>query len=171
MVSPSLVQSKFELSSKRTYDLQTYSNKFDINTRSQSQIPISRKTVIDGGSLIRQKYRKLGDSENTRNILFSKLKTSTLKNYAKYIDLSNKFASMNSFDIFSSRVQNVLNFLSNLFSDGHSYSQINTASSALSSIITINKVPCGKHPDVKRFMKGIFELLPTFPKYHMIWGC
>ena len=168
MVSPTLVQSNFELSSKRTYDLQTYSNKFDINTRSQSQIPISRKTVIDGGSLIRQKYRKLGDSENTRNILFSKLKTSTLKNYAKYIDLSNEFASMNSFDIFSSRVQNVLNFLSNLFSDGHSYSQINTASSALSSIITINKVPCGKHPDVERFMKDIFELLPTFPKYHMI---
>ena len=41
----------------------------------------------------------------------------------------------------------MLDFLSELFSDGHSYSQINTASSALSSIITINKVPCGKHPD------------------------
>ena len=76
---------------------------------------------------------------------------------------------MNSFDIFSNRVQNVLDFLSKLFYDGHSYSQINKASSALSSIITINKVPCGKHPDVKRFMKGVFELRPTFPKYHMIW--
>ena len=76
---------------------------------------------------------------------------------------------MNSFDIFSNRVQNVLDFLSKLFSDGHSYSQINTASSALSGIITINKVPCGKHPDVKRFVKGIFELRPTFPKYNMIW--
>ena len=76
---------------------------------------------------------------------------------------------MNSYDIFSNRAQNVLDFLLKLFSDGHSYSQINTASSALSSIITINKVPCGKHPDVKRFMKGIFELRPTFPKYHMIW--
>ena len=53
--------------------------------------------------------------------------------------------------------------------DGHSYSQINTAFSSLSSIITITKVPCGKHPHVKRFMKRIFELRPTFPKYHMIW--
>ena len=76
---------------------------------------------------------------------------------------------MKSFDIFSNRVQNVLDFLSKLFSDGHSYNQINTASSALSSIITINKLPCGKHPDVKRFMKGIFELRPKFPIYHMIW--
>ena len=76
---------------------------------------------------------------------------------------------MNSFDIFSNRVQNVLDVLSKLFSDGHSYSQINTASSALSSIISINKVPCGKDPDVKRFMKDIFELRPIFPKYHIIW--
>ena len=76
---------------------------------------------------------------------------------------------MNSFDIFSNRVQNMLDFLSKLFSDGHSYSQINTVSSALSSLITINKVPCGKHPDVKRFMKDIFKLRPTFPKYRMIW--
>ena len=75
---------------------------------------------------------------------------------------------MNSFDIFSNRVQNVLDFLSKLFSDGHSYTQINTACSALSSIITINKVHCGKHPDVKRFMKGIFELRRAFSKYHMI---
>ena len=76
---------------------------------------------------------------------------------------------MNSFDIFSNRVQNVLDFLSKLFSDGHSYSQINTVSSTLSSIISINKVPCGKDPDVKRFMKDIFELRPIFPKYHIIW--
>ena len=76
---------------------------------------------------------------------------------------------MSSFDIFNNKVQNVLEFLSKLFSDGHSYSQINTASSALSSIITINKVSCGKHPDVKRFMKRIFKLWPTFPKYRMTW--
>ena len=76
---------------------------------------------------------------------------------------------MNSFDIFSNRVQNALDFLSKLFSDGHSYSQINTASSGLSRIITIDKVPCGKYPGVKWFKKSIFELGPLFFKYHMIW--
>ena len=49
----------------------------------------------------------------------------------------NELASMNNFDTFSNRVQNVLDFISKLFSDGHNYSQINTTSSALSSIITI----------------------------------
>ena len=44
---------------------------------------------------------------------------------------------MNNFDTFSNRVQNVLDFISKLFSDGRNYSQINTTSSALSSIIAI----------------------------------
>ena len=138
-------------------------------SKSQSQTPISRKTVTDGGSIIQEKYRKLGYSKNTRIILLASWRPGTLKNYSKYIDLWKEFASMNSFGIFSNRVQNVLDFLSKLFSDWHSYNQINTASSALSSIITINKVPCGKHPDVKRFMKDIFELWPIFPKYHTVW--
>ena len=164
-----MIQSNFELSSTKTSDLQTHCNKFNITTRSQSQTPISRKTVTDSGSIIWEKYRKSGYSEKTRNILLARWRPGTLKNYSKYIDLWKQFASMNTFDIFNNGVQNVLDFLSKLFSDGHSYSQINTASSALTSIITINKVHCGKGPDGKRFMKGIFELRPAFPTYHMIW--
>ena len=76
---------------------------------------------------------------------------------------------MNSFDIVSNRVQNDLGFLSKLFFDGYRYSQTNAASNTLSSIITINKVPYGKYPDVKRFMKSIFELRLIFPIYHVIW--
>ena len=168
LANPTLVQSNFELSNTRTSDLQTQRNKFDITTRSQSQTSITRRTVTDGGSIIRDKYRKLEYSENTRHILLASWGTGTLKNYSRYIDLWKEFAFMNSFDISSNRVQNVLDFLSKLFSDGHSYSEINTTSSELSSI-TINKVPCGKHPDVKRVMKGIFKLRPAFPKFHKIW--
>ena len=141
LANPTLVQSNFELSSTKTSDLQTLCNKFDITTRSQSQTPISRKTVTDSGSIVREKYRTLGYSEVTRNILLASWRPGTLKNCSKYIDLWKQFASMNSFDIFSNRVQNVLDFLSKLLSDGHSCSQINTASSALSSIITVNKYP------------------------------
>ena len=147
MANPTLGQSNFELSSTKTSDLQTHCSKFDITTRSQSQTPISRKTVTDGGSIIQEKYRKLGYSEITRNFLLANWGPRTLKNYSKYIDLWKQFASMNSFDIFSKRLQNVLNFLSKSFSDGHNHSSINTASSALSSML----------------------LLPTFAKYHMIW--
>ena len=129
MAKPTFVQSNFELSSTRTSDLQTHGNKFDITTRSLSQTLISRKTVTDGGSIIREKYRKLGYSEKHKKHFIGKLETRYTKYYSKYIDLLKEFTS----------------------------------------IITINEERCGKHPDVKRFMKGIFELRPTFPKYHMIW--
>ena len=94
----------------------------------------------------------------------------TLKNYLKYIDLWKEIVSMNSFHIFSKSVQNILDFFSKLFSNGHNYSQINAVSSTLSSIITINKVPCQKYADVKKFMKVNFELQLTFPKYYDM-GC
>ena len=108
LANPTLVQSNFELSSTITSDLQTHCNIPDITIRSQSQTPISRKT----GSIIWEKYRKLGYSENTRNILLASWRLGTLKIYSKYIDLWNQFASMNSFDIFGNRVKNVLDFLS-----------------------------------------------------------
>ena len=61
-------------------------------------------------------------------------------------------------------------FLTSFFQNGSSYGQINTARSAMSSIIiTKNELSWGKLPYVKRFMKGVFELRPSFPKYHMIW--
>ena len=74
----------------------------------------------------------------------SKLETRCTKDYSEYIDLWKEIVSMNSFHIFSESVQNILDFLSKLFSNGHNYSQTNTVSSALSSIITIDEVPCQK---------------------------
>ena len=120
LANPPLVQSHFELSNKRTSDLQTQCNKFDITTRSQSQTPIRRKTGTDGGSIIREKYRKLGHSENIRNILLAIWRPGTLKYYSEHINLWKEIASMNSFHTFSNRIQNVLDFLSKLFSGGDS---------------------------------------------------
>ena len=70
--------SNFERSSTRTADLQTQCNKNDSTIRSQSQTLISRETVTDGGSIIREKYWNLGHSENTRKFI-SKLETSYTK--------------------------------------------------------------------------------------------
>ena len=47
------------------------------------------------------------------------------------------------------------------------------ARSALSSLIDMGDscaVTFGKHPLVKRLMKGIFESNPSFPRYNMVWN-
>ena len=64
----------------------------------------------------------------------------------------------------------VLDFLTNMFTSGESYSAINSARSALSAILcNDNGLTIGKFNSVKRFMKGVFERRPPTPRYDSIW--
>ena len=63
-------------------------------------------------------------------------------------------------------------FLTTLYEGGLSYSSINTARCALSAILDTpdSVLPTfGEHPDVKRFMKGIFQSRPPLPRYTKTW--
>ena len=61
-------------------------------------------------------------------------------------------------------------FLLTLFNSGLSYSSLNTARSALSSILpSIDGIPVGQHPFVIRFLKGVFESRPVMPHYTAVW--
>ena len=63
-----------------------------------------------------------------------------------------------------------MNFLADL-ADRVGYSAVNTARSALSSIITLSDGSVfGKHPLVKRLLKGVFEKTPSMPRYSGIWN-
>ena len=64
----------------------------------------------------------------------------------------------------------VLSFLTKLFQSGEGYSAINTARCALSSFLADNRqVTIGKFVSIKRFLKGVFELRPSMPRYEHIW--
>ena len=57
-----------------------------------------------------------------------------------------------------------------LFNQGLSYSTLNTARSALSTIIIMEGGECfGTNHIVTRFMKGVFESRRPKPKYTKIW--
>jgi len=63
-----------------------------------------------------------------------------------------------------------INFLAHLFDCGLSYSAISIARSALSNFLEIkNCKKFGEHFRVKQFMKGVFELRPSLPKYQATW--
>ena len=63
-----------------------------------------------------------------------------------------------------------INFLAELFKTGIGYSAMNTARSALSSIILLaDNIPFGTHPLVCRFLKGTFVARPSLPKYNDTW--
>lgn len=65
----------------------------------------------------------------------------------------------------------VLDFFVHLFNDcGLGYSALNTARSALSSFLfTEGGLPIGKLPLIQRFLKGVYELRPSVPRYKFVW--
>ena len=66
-------------------------------------------------------------------------------------------------------INDVVNLGGRLFDEGVSYSAINTACSALSSMISINQKPVRSHPVVIHFLKGVFNTRPTLPKTNITW--
>ncbi len=67
-------------------------------------------------------------------------------------------------------MKQLITFLSLLFDSGIGYSAINTAKSAISTMIsTVTNVNMGSHNLVKRFMKGIFHKRPCLPRYKVTW--
>lgn len=57
-----------------------------------------------------------------------------------------------------------------LFDEGSSYSTINTARSALSTLLLVDgRKNFGSHPLVVRFMKGIFNIRPPMARYSGTW--
>ena len=59
-----------------------------------------------------------------------------------------------------------------LYDDGLQYSALNTARSAISTVVTLAaEVSIGKHPLVTRFMRGVFQLQgPALPRYTETWN-
>ena len=84
---------------------------------------------------------------------------------SKWVD----FCCQRNNDPHTTNINNVLLFLHSLFKPGVGYRVLNTARSSLSTFIDIEGTPVGKHPLITRFMRGVFNIRPTLPKYHYTW--
>ena len=139
----------------------------------QEQIHPPSQDVTPGYlSSIRAKLQVDGFSVETIEIILSLWRTGTLAQYQGVYKKWYEFCSKNKCDVICPQLPLALRFLSELFKDNLSYSYINTARSALSSLIIVKDtdVPFGQLPVVKRFMKGVFEKRPALPKYHATWN-
>ena len=97
-------------------------------------------------------------------------RSGTRKQYATYLQKWRRYCSSRDIDSLHPSVEDGINFLAELYDSGIGYSAINTARSAISSVVTLpNNTSFGAHPMVCRFLKGVFELKPSLPKYRNIW--
>ena len=121
-------------------------------------------------SLIREGLNKYALSPAAKDVLMASWREGTSTQYHTYLGKWNQYCRDKNIDVFQPGVTNGIEFLVSLCKSGLGYSAINTARSALSSILVLEDgVKFGEHPLVPRCMKGIFELKPALPKYTEIW--
>ena len=123
-------------------------------------------------SLIRKNLESQGHSEASIKIILASWRTGTNSQYQSYFNKWQKFCEQHKCDSISPLLTLAVDFLATLYDSGLSYSSVNTARSALSSLLQLSNVnvPFGQLPVVKRFMKGLYELRPSFPRYQSIWN-
>ena len=120
---------------------------------------------VSGKNSSNSTYRK----EQFR-ILMKSWRGSTSKQYNVYVNKWFQYSNEVKCNPWMPSISHILDFLAKLMSDGSGYSAINTARSALSGFITIDNLPAGQHPLVKRLLKGVFNIRPALPKYCTTWN-
>ena len=170
MANTTLVSKLNETSSARTTDATKGKTSAEIAIQPRAHSSPAFKVSISGLSLVRESLCQKGLREQTLQIIMASWRDSTQKQYAGYLQKWQRFCSGRKVDIFSPPVEEVLHFLTELFEANCGYSALNTARSALSTFIVLpGNISVGNHPLVTRFMKGVFQSRPTFPKYAEIW--
>ena len=118
---------------------------------------------------VESSWKERGISEQAREILSKSWKSSTRAQYKPYITKWELYCSDRRVDPMKAPVENVINFLSDIFETGVGYSAVDTARSALSTFLWIDGKPAGEHPLVCRFMRGVFNIRPALPRYEVSW--
>ena len=132
--------------------------------------PSLQKTETFSMSCLQQQLQR-GYSLRSIEIIESSWRDSTRSQHQVYLQKWQHFCMAKACDIIAPPLPQALDFLSFLFDSGLSYSSINSARCALSTILQLSDsdVTFGQLPIVKRFMKGIFELRPALPRYQTTW--
>lgn len=94
------------------------------------------------------------------------LAESTIKQYNTSFRKWWSYCNKNFIPFFTASVSDVTNFLFQEFTAGSRYSTLNAHRSALTIIIPY----ISQSAVIERYLKGVFKLRPTFPKYSMTWN-
>ncbi len=170
MANTALVPNSVENADCSSSISQTEEQSFIVSSSPISATPASTQITSDGMSCVRQTCSEQGISGRAVDIIMASWRSGTQKQYSSYIRRWLPFCEEKSCDSLTAHVNIVIEFLTSLYTAGLSYSSINTARSALSSLFEQNgDNTVGNHHLVSRFMKGIFNLRPALRRYQTIW--
>ena len=97
-------------------------------------------------------------------------KQGTQKQYGTYLRRWELYCGKQQIHPLQASTVDGLNFLGELYDQNLAYSSINTARSALSTvIIQEGGGSFGNHPLVTKFLRGVYTTRPSLPRYKEIW--
>lgn len=108
-----------------------------------------------------------GLTTETIDIMIASLAKNSIKQYDCALKKWWDFCVQNKVDYYVVNIPSILNFFTQLFQAGASYSTLNTVRSALALILGKE---FSRDERVLRFLKGVFKGRPMFPKYHTTWN-
>ena len=149
------------------------SDKRDTVSSKQAQSTTSHggQTETNCMQVIGESLTKQGISAEATKIILKSWRKGTSKQYQSYYKKWLDFCDREQISTVHPSLAQVIEFLLTLFNNGLSYSSLNTARSALSSILpSIDGIPVGQHPLIIRFLKGVFESRPAMPRYTAVWN-
>ena len=124
-----------------------------------------------------QAYWRAREDQNTRisemanRMIAASWRASTEQTYGTYWRRWLAWTTVNVLPAMSSVLENVLDFLASLMSDGLSWQYISGARSTLSSTLPpVEGFKIGDHPTVCRLVKGAFELKPPIKPLVPQWS-
>ncbi|CAB0003987.1 unnamed protein product [Nesidiocoris tenuis] len=134
--------------------------------KERSATPALERAYPGGGSLIRQAFLMKHVSEKAADTLIQSLSTSTLKQYEVTFKSWWKYCQDHNVNPLHAQVEEVISFLQYLMeTTNYGYGTFNAHRSALSLILP----GVGSNFLVKRFLKAVFNLRPSKPRYENVW--
>ena len=129
------------------------------------------KDGYDCGTLIRFFKKSSTLSKAAIEIISTSCREGTEKRYNGDIKRFVDFCHKRQADSLCATTETGIEFLTKYFNTGVGYSAVNSAVSALSSLIKpLYGIPFGKDPLVSRFLRGIFNIRPALPRYVTTWN-
>ena len=143
---------------------------FDRSKPNPTPIVTESNVSLSGMEGLRQQYSAESLSDQTTDLLERSRRPGTLHHYKTGWQKWCSWCLSGKIDPASAGVNFMLEFLSNLFSEGLQYRTINRYRSAISAYCEKSGgIPIGQHPKVYQLLSGVFNKRPPQPKYTVIW--
>ena len=130
----------------------------------------SRCTSTIGMANLRESFTSQGISPEAANLLLASWRSKTKSNYDSLFAKWGRWCESQNRDPTTGPIEDIINFLAELFRDGYKYRSVNAYRSAISALHSkVDGHPIGQHLLVTRMLKGVYNERPPLPRYSSFW--